>query len=198
MVALSPIYLILHSKDTVPTHSYTLGIVYLQSTVTQNASQLPMFNHSDFVIFTILAILLALILIFSAIVAYQTAHYIIRPLRMLNNKMINIIIATEGDIELTADVESSHELTLLYNEFKDLISAKKFENNNFMLKSDALAVIDLAEACDMFDGKNYKAAGICYNNIANIQYKNEKYAQAAENYFHSMEQAAICLGHKSP
>jgi len=37
-----------------------------------------------------------------------------------------------------------------------------------MSKPDALAVIDLAEACDMFDGKNYKAAGICYNNIANI------------------------------
>jgi hypothetical protein len=37
-----------------------------------------------------------------------------------------------------------------------------------MSKTDALAVIDLAEACNMFNGVNYKAAGICYNNIANI------------------------------
>lgn len=101
--------------------------------------------------------------------------------------MINIILSTDADIELTTDEESSMELTLLYNEFKDLISAKKFENNNFMDKPDALAVLDLAEACNMFDGSNYKAAGICYNNIANIQYKNEKYSQAAENFFHAIE-----------
>lgn len=112
--------------------------------------------------------------------------------------MINIIVSTEGDIELTNDEESSKELTLLYNEFKDLISAKKFENNNFMSKPDALAVLDLAEACNMFDGNNYKAAGICYNNIANIQYKNEKFAQAAENFFHAIEQAKICLGEITP
>lgn len=145
------------------------------------------FSERDYVIFTLLAVLLGLTLLFSSIIAYQTAHYIIRPLRMLNNKMINIILSTDGDIELTTDEESSKELTLLYNEFTDLISAKKFENNNFMEKPDALAVLDLAEACNMFDGNNYKAAGICYNNIANIQYKNEKYSQAAENFFHAIE-----------
>jgi hypothetical protein len=56
-----------------------------------------------------------------------------------------------------------------------LISTKKFENNDFVNKPDALAVLDLAEACNMFDGTNYKAASICYNNIACIQYKNEKF-----------------------
>ena len=62
-------------------------------------------------------------------------------------------MAGEGDMELSyEEEESSQEISRLYNEFKDLISAKKFENNNFMDKSDALAVIDLAEACIMFDG----------------------------------------------
>lgn len=52
---------------------------------------------------------------------------------MLNNKLITIVTAQdETDIELTDDQESSFEINLLYNEFKDLISAKKFENNNFM------------------------------------------------------------------
>ncbi len=55
-----------------------------------------------------------------------------------------------------------------------------------MFKTDAMAVIDLAEACNMFDGQNYKAAGICYNNIANVQFKNEKYMQAAENFFNAI------------
>ena len=94
---------------------------------------------------------------------------------MLNNKMRDIITAG-SDIELINEEESSKELTDLYDVFKNLISAKKFENNDFMFKTDALAVIDLAEACNMFDGQNYKAAGICFNNIANIQFKNEKYA----------------------
>lgn len=86
---------------------------------------------------------------------------------MLNNKMRDIIKAT-SDEELVNDEESSKELTDLYDVFKNLISAKKFENNDFMFKTDAMAVIDLAEACNMFDGQNYKAAGICYNNIGNI------------------------------
>jgi hypothetical protein len=105
--------------------------------------------------------------IIAAVAAYETSHYIIRPLRMLNKKMKEII-NTGVDIELINEEESSKELTDLYDVFKNLISAKKFENNDFMFKSDALAVIDLAEACNMFDGSNYKAAGICYNNIANI------------------------------
>ena len=44
-----------------------------------------------------------------------------------------------------------------------------------MNKPDALAVIDLAEACNMFSADkppNYKASGICHANIGNIQYKN--------------------------
>lgn len=91
-----------------------------------------------------------IIFIIAAIVAYETSHYIIRPLRMLNNKMREII--SHGiDIDLINEEETSKELTDLYDVFKNLISAKKFENNDFMLKSDALAVIDLAEACNMFD-----------------------------------------------
>ena len=65
-------------------------------------------------------------------------------------------------------------------------------------ESDVIALIDLAQACVLFSGQNYKAVGVCYNNIANIQYKNEKYAQAAENFFYAIEQAKICLGKLSP
>lgn len=128
-----------------------------------------MFDRTDYINLTILGILLILLLIFSAILAYQTGDYIMQPLRTLNNRLIPIVTANDDrDMELEDVEESSIEINLLYNEFKDLLSAKKFENNNFMSKPDALAVIDLAEACNMFDGVNYKAAGICYNNIANI------------------------------
>lgn len=81
---------------------------------------------------------------------------------------------------------TSWELTELQMLFQSLISTKKFENNDFMNKPDALAVLDLAEACTIFDGNNYKAAGICFNNIAVIQYKNSKFLQAAENFKNAM------------
>ena len=67
-----------------------------------------------------------------------------------------------------------------------------------MSKSDALAVIDLAEACNLFDGHNYKAAGVCYNNIANLQYKNEKYRLAADNFMAAVQLAEICLWECEP
>jgi hypothetical protein len=171
LAALIPLKLRLQDTPDAPLeHLYTLYVVLKHSFLSEAASNMSIFGRKDYLIFTLLGLLLILTLGFSAIIAYQTAHYIIRPLRMLNNKMINIMYSRGADdIELTIDEESSLELTLLYYEFKDLISAKKFENNDFMSKPDALAVIDLAEACNMFnEGSNPKAAGICYNNIANI------------------------------
>lgn len=41
-------------------------------------------------------------------------------------------------------------MTNLYEVYKTHLKAKKFESNAFMEKEDALAVIDLAEACKMF------------------------------------------------
>ena len=43
--------------------------------------------------------------------------------------------------------------------------------------------MDLAQAASIFKkSKNLKALGICYNNIANIQYKNAQYHEAAQNF----------------
>jgi len=39
---------------------------------------------------------------------------------------------------------------------------------------------------------------VCYNNIANFQYKNEKYGLAAENYWSAALIADICLGTLDP
>lgn len=45
--------------------------------------------------------------------------------------------------------------------------------NSFLGMEDAVAVIDLAGACEMFEGiKNYRACGVCYNNIANYHVKH--------------------------
>lgn len=111
-------------------------------------------------------------------------------------KMRDIIAdGMKRDLETKEDA-TSREIGNLYEVFKQLIKTKKFENNDFKDKEDALAVIDLAEACNMFtedSPPNFKAAGICYNNIGNIQYKNGKYDQAAENFGLAVQAAISCL-----
>lgn len=61
-----------------------------------------------------------------------------------------------------------------------------------------IALIDLAQACVLFSGQNYKAAGVCYNNIANLHYKNEKYKLAADSYNKAVHMAFVCLGSITP
>ena len=71
--------------------------------------------------------------------------------------------------DLTEVKAACIEIYDLQDVFKKLISNKKFSNNDFLKQnSDVLAVLDLAEACNLFDGINYEAAGVCYNNIANF------------------------------
>ena len=63
------------------------------------------------------------------------------------------------------------------------MDTRRFEINDFLQKEDAEAIMDLAQASSIFkQSKNQKALGICYNNIANIQYKNAQYHEAANNF----------------
>lgn len=61
-----------------------------------------------------------------------------------------------------------------------------------------IALIDLAQACVLFSGTNYKAAGVCYNNIANLHYKNEKYQLAADSYHKAVYMAEVNLKDMTP
>ena len=130
-----------------------------------------------------------MILVVALVISFKVSNKIFKPLSLLNMSMRDIIndgMKRDLDNEEIA-TQSCKEISDLYNVFQTLIKTKKFENNDFKQKEDALAVIDLAEACNMFiqrkEGKhgekaedpNWKAAGICYNNIANIQYKNGRY-----------------------
>ena len=73
-------------------------------------------------------------------------------MRSLNAKLDDIFSATVlEDSVVNEDLQSSQEISQLIKLFQGLISNKKFTNNNFLSLPDALAVIDLAEACNMFD-----------------------------------------------
>ena len=95
--------------------------------------------------------------------------------------------------DLFMERKSAFEITHLYRSFQEVIRTKKFENNDFMEKEDALAVIDLAEACSMFQAqKHFKASGICFNNIGNLQFKSNKFDKAAENFRQAVECIQKC------
>jgi hypothetical protein len=96
-------------------------------------------------------------------------HNSLVSLQILNTKMNDIMSAKVlEDLIVQEDQKSCYEIAKLYELFKDLISNKRFTNNNFFGMPDAFAVIDLAESCNMFSKiNNYKATGVCYNNIAN-------------------------------
>lgn len=97
---------------------------------------------------------------------------------------LQAVLADNLRHDLKDEKNNSSEIAQLYTSFQALIRVKKFESNDFMYKDDALAVIDLAEACEMFEElKNNKAAGICFNNIGNIQFKNGRFDKAAENFY---------------
>lgn len=76
-----------------------------------------------------------------------------------------------------------------------MIQDRQFSNNDFLHKEEALAIIDLANICSNFessDPPNHRFAGICYNNIANLQFKSGMFSVAQENYIRAIEKAEIC------
>ena len=104
-----------------------------------------------------------------------------------------------NDVSLDTSSGKCKEIKNLQDQFSDLISDYKFTQNEFMKQdSDVIALIDLAQACVLFSGQNYKAAGVCYNNIANLHYKNEKYQLAADSYNKAVHMAYVCLGAMEP
>ena len=54
--------------------------------------------------------------------------------------------------------------------------------------------MDLAQAASIFkDSGNLKALGKCFNNIANIQYKNNQYHEAAQNFKKSIKRIQLLI-----
>lgn len=64
--------------------------------------------------------------------------------------MQEILSTNSEDSELIPGDDTSKELEELYAVFQQLIRDRRFQNNRFLEKEDALAVIDLAETCEMY------------------------------------------------
>lgn len=132
---------------------------------------------------------------------YMSSHASIAGLRYLNAKLTELFSAdTLEDLQVRDSQRTCEEIDSLITLFQGLISTKKFTNNEFLNMSDTLAVIELAESCQMFEREtqiNYKATGVCYNNIANYFVKNGKYKLAAQNFEKALDQITKLKGAQS-
>ena len=121
---------------------------------------------------------------------WSTANALLRPLRELNERMLEIM-NTKGPTHLrNGGHQSSEDIADLYLTFQDLIQDWQFSQNDFLNRrdgEDVLSIVELATTCEGYRRVgNLKAVGVCYNNIANLHLRNGKYEIAAANY-----QAAI-------
>lgn len=121
-----------------------------------------------------------------------------RPLRRLNEKMKEVVISSDAGVSNDLkQVEASREIVSLYSMFSDLIQDRMFSQNTFLKRDDSedvISVMDLAETCLMYTKEaNYKAAGVCFNNIANLHMKHGKYSIAEENFISAIQMADNCL-----
>ena len=84
-------------------------------------------------------------------------------------------------IESARKAMTSKEALILFELFTELMTAKKFTNNDIFEKNDAVAIMEYADAYTVLN-TNEKAKGICMTNIAHIYYKNKDYKKASTSY----------------
>lgn len=97
---------------------------------------------------TVVAIVLGLFFI------YQSAQNSINPLSVVNQRLTEVLTAPVlEELTIRQEQRTSYEIDNLINLFQTLIQTKRFTLNTFLTLSDALAVIDLAEASIMFKEK---------------------------------------------
>lgn len=189
------------NDDGAPSHNDTM---YMGSVIKFGKISLPFFTKTTTMIILTSVLFLGIVVAvgFACVLAISTES--LKPITVLNDRMRDLYYTwihtgVLGDIPIDEHLQSK-DISLLYQMFEKIISEKKFASNDYMHKSDTLAVIDLAEACYLFesDGPNYKAASVCYNNIANLQFKSGRYRLASENFEMAYRLALACLHEIDP
>ena len=168
-------------------HVMTLCFIYRKKAFLEGIQLENLGSFDSIVLILVLIVLIILTLGIISTLAAKMSNRVFGPLSRLNSRMMNERFHGGIMKDMPQEDKSSREITDLYDTFKLLIQTKKFEKNDFMSKADAIAVIDLAEACNEFEmaeendenlkkGQppevmNYKSSGICYNNIGSLKYK---------------------------
>ncbi|KAL4479955.1 hypothetical protein ABPG74_020471 [Tetrahymena malaccensis] len=89
---------------------------------------------------------------------------------------------------------SSDSLTLLES-FQNLFIVLKFTTQNILNENESTSLLNLNLQIELFHRfKNYRALGVCYNNIGVIHYNCARFQEALENFQSSIIYAKYELG----
>ncbi|EAS03566.2 tetratricopeptide repeat protein (macronuclear) [Tetrahymena thermophila SB210] len=93
-----------------------------------------------------------------------------------------------GDFQIDhSELLFSSDLSLLYESFQNLFQTLIYTTQSLFDQDESLTLINLTKQVSYFQQfKNYRALGICYNNIANIHFNNNRFVEALENYSSSI------------
>jgi hypothetical protein len=76
---------------------------------------------------------------------------VLKPIRNLNSRLRTIIKSKDKTSIISVRQQVSKEITDLYDLCETIMKTNKFQNNDFMTKTEEMAIIDLAEACIIFE-----------------------------------------------
>ncbi|KAL4479936.1 hypothetical protein ABPG74_020452 [Tetrahymena malaccensis] len=104
----------------------------------------------------------------------------------------NFILFEDGMLSGNLQIDHSEflfssDLSLLYESFQNLFQTLIYTTQSLFDQDESQILINLTTQVSYFQQfKNYRALGICYNNIANIHFNNSRYLEALENYSQSI------------
>ena len=149
LISIRPIMLKM-DESSPPHHAFSFCFVLNKGYITRSIDQFEIFK-SDF---TNSIILTGTMLLISISLGYicikETSETIVRPFRELNGRLKAVIRSKDKSAKLQEGTAVCAEITELYSLFNNILTTYKFQNNDFMNKSDEMAIIDLADACSIF------------------------------------------------
>lgn len=191
LISISPIHLTTSLNGTVRQIG-SIGIRLQESYMTANFEELKSsLRNIIYLEGLVLIFVLTGILIMCYLLTKYVTQQIVRPmddLLEILDRMMN------GDLDI--DIQEhyqvcSQELTSLYSVFAKLKIVLRFREKVYF-SEESRAIMNYAQALALFNEfKNTKGAGICYNNLGIIHFKNKRYFQAVECYAKALESAEI-------
>ncbi|EAR82831.2 transmembrane protein, putative (macronuclear) [Tetrahymena thermophila SB210] len=76
---------------------------------------------------------------------------------------------------------------ILFESFKSMFKMLHYVTQDIFNVEESQSLLRLNQQVSFFKKfHNYRALGICYNNMGNIHFQSERYSEAMENYYHSI------------
>lgn len=180
IIAISPVYTFV-SSDKSPKIVATIGLRLEESTMTDPFDKLKdSLNQLLYIEGVALFLLIAIILVICWLLTSYVTQQIIKP---IDNLVQILNRLNDGDVDINIEEhyqDCSKELTHLYTVFTKLKIVLRFGKSHYF-SEDSEAVMNYAQALTLFlEYRNMEGAGICYNNLGIIHYRNLRYQEAAE------------------